>query len=290
VKFPRGQNIPLSPARRLVCDIMHASRRVPMIAMDRQLAIADVVKARRDMPVRPSWFAVFAKAYAIVSERNATLRQAYMSFPRPHLHQHGGNIAHLAIARPIGNEDGVLGLKIRHPERRPLAEIDTLIRRARTEPVERMPAFRRSLRLASLPTPVRRLAWWAALNVSANWRVKHFGTFGLTAVGALGAMQATLLSPLTTTLTYGKIAPDGSIPVRLFYDHRVLDGIGPARALADLERVLCGPILAEMRGERLRRRDDRCHTYGFPKKRRSPGSATHAQHTHEVITKRAASG
>jgi hypothetical protein len=258
--------------------------------MDRRLALADVVHARQTMPVRPSWFAVFAKAYALVSEQHAPLRRAYMSFPRPHLHQHAGTIAHLAIARPIGDEDGVLGLKIRHPERRPLAELDALIRRVRTEPVEEIAAFRRSLRLASLPTPVRRLAWWAALNVSANWRVKHFGTFGLTAVGALGAMQATLLSPLTTTLTYGEIAPDGSIAVRLFYDHRVLDGVGPARALVDLERALCGPILAEMRGERLRRRDGRRHIVGFPKKRRSPGSATHAQHTHEVITKLGASG
>jgi hypothetical protein len=54
---------------------------------------------------------------------------------------------------------------------------------------------------------------------------------------------------MTTTLTYGDFAPDGSILVRLFYDHRVLDGVGPAAALAELERVLCGPILAELRGE-----------------------------------------
>jgi hypothetical protein len=130
-----------------------------------------------------------------------------------------------------------------------LAEIDALIRRARTEPVERIADFRRALRLTALPTPIRRLAWWLALNVSAKWRAKHFGTFGLTSVGALGAMQADLLSPMTTTLTYGEFAPDGSIPVRLFYDHRVLDGLGPAAALADLQRVLCGPILAELRGD-----------------------------------------
>ncbi len=249
MKLPRGHTIPLSPARRLVCDIMHASRRVPLIAMERRLALADVVHARQALPVRPSWFAVFMKAYALVSQEHEPLRQAYMTFPRPHLHQHKCNIAHVAVARRIGDEDGVVGLKLRHPERRALIEMSDLIRRARTEPLECIAAFRRVMRLTRLPTPVRRLAWWTALNVSANWRLKYFGTFGLTSVGAVGAMQIQLLSPLTTTLTYGEFAPDGSIAVRLFYDHRVLDGVAPAAALADLERVMNGPILAELRRE-----------------------------------------
>jgi pyruvate/2-oxoglutarate dehydrogenase complex dihydrolipoamide acyltransferase (E2) component len=52
---------------------------------------------------------------------------------------------------------------------------------------------------------------------------------------------------LTSTLNYGVIAPDGSVDVRLTYDHRVLDGATVARALADLERVLNCEILAELR-------------------------------------------
>jgi hypothetical protein len=252
VKLPRGHTVALSPARKLICDVMQASRRVPLIAMERRLALADLVRARQALPVRPSWFAVFMKAYALVSEQHPPLRRAYMSFPRPHLHQHACTVAHLAVARRIGEEDGVLGLKVRQPERQSLTAIDALIRRARSEPVEQIKDFRRALRLSRYPTPVRRVAWWVALNVSANWRAKHFGTFGLTAVGALGTMQSHLLSPMTTTLTYGEFAPDGSIAVRLFYDHRVLDGVGPATALADLERVLCGPILAELRGELLK--------------------------------------
>jgi hypothetical protein len=52
---------------------------------------------------------------------------------------------------------------------------------------------------------------------------------------------------MTTTLTYGVFAEDGSVTVRLFYDHRVLDGVQPARALQDLEQTLCGPILEELR-------------------------------------------
>ena len=40
------------------------------------------------------------------------------------------------------------------------------------------------------------------------------------------------LSVLTTTLNYGVIAADGTVDVRLIYDHRVMDGSSVARALA----------------------------------------------------------
>ncbi len=55
------------------------------------------------------------------------------------------------------------------------------------------------------------------------------------------------LSPLTTTLNYGVIAANGDVPVRLIYDHRVMDGATVARALARLADVLDGAILGELR-------------------------------------------
>ena len=54
------------------------------------------------------------------------------------------------------------------------------------------------------------------------------------------------LSPLTTTITFGVIEPDGSVLVRLFYDHRVLDGVQPSEALRELEEALNGGILHEL--------------------------------------------
>ena len=59
--------------------------------------------------------------------------------------------------------------------------------------------------------------------------------------------SCTILSPLTTTLNYGVIAADGSVDVRIIYDHRVLNGSTVARALASLEAELTGPTLAELR-------------------------------------------
>lgn len=231
-----------------MCDLMHASRRVPLVAMERRLALGEVVRARQALAARPSWFAIFLKAYALVSEKNAPLRQSYLSFPYPRLYQHACTVGHVAVARKIGDEDAVVPLKISRPDRRPLMAIDAVIRRARTEPVERIAAFRRSLRLCRMPVPIRRLAWWVGLNVLPSWRQKHFGTFGVTGVAALGAASLHVASPLTSTIAFGVLDADGSVIVRLFYDHRVMDGIGPATALADLEQVMCGPILAELCG------------------------------------------
>src|SRR5262249_36504704 len=93
---------------------------------------------------------------------------------------------------------------------------------------------------------LRRLAWWAALDVSGHWRAQYGGTFGITGVAALGSASLTLLSPLTTTIAYGVFGVDGRLNVRLFYDHRVMDGVQPAAALEQLEEVLRGPIREEL--------------------------------------------
>lgn len=248
----RGRTIPLSPLRRVMCDLLHFSRQVPLVAIERRFDLGEVIAVRQRMQRRPSWFALFLKAYAQVAQRRDELRRSYLSFPWPRLHQHACNVANLAVARRIGEEDAVLGLQIRHPEQMPLAAIDAFIHRARTEPFERFGDFRRLVFMGRLPGPLRRLMWWAGLNVSGNWRALYAGTFGITGVAALGSASLHLLSPLTTTITYGVFEADGTVPVRLFYDHRVLDGVLPAEALQELEQAMRGSILEELRGATLR--------------------------------------
>jgi hypothetical protein len=230
-----------------MCDMMHASRRVPMVAVERQFRLAELIDARARLAVRPSWFALFLKGWAIVSSRRPELRQAYLPFPWPRIHEHACTVAHLAVARCIGDEDAVLALQIRNPEKKSLTEIDAIIRRSRTEPVEQFGDFRRALRLGRLPLPIRRFAWWVGLCTSGSFRARFAGTFGITGIAALGSTSLHLLSPLTTTLTYGVFTPDGTAPVRLFFDHRIMDGVQPAAALDDLEKVMCGEIRAELR-------------------------------------------
>jgi hypothetical protein len=51
---------------------------------------------------------------------------------------------------------------------------------------------------------------------------------------------------LTTTLNYGVIGDGSQVPVRIIYDHRVMDGPTVARALVALEQVLTTAIQAEV--------------------------------------------
>lgn len=231
-----------------MCDFLNCSRQVPLVAVERQVPLREVIEARQCIQPRPSWSAVFIKAYALVAERRAELRRAYLSFPWARLHQHACNVAHFTVARQIDGEEVVLTIQIRHPERLPLAEINARVRRAQSEPVMEIADFRRLRRVVLLPGPLRRLALQAGLGTSGNWRARFFGTFGVTSVATLGSTALIILSPMTTTLSYGVFAADGSLVVRLYLDHRVLDGVLGAEALHDLERTLRGPILDELRG------------------------------------------
>jgi pyruvate/2-oxoglutarate dehydrogenase complex dihydrolipoamide acyltransferase (E2) component len=43
------------------------------------------------------------------------------------------------------------------------------------------------------------------------------------------------------------IAGDGTVNVRIMYDHRVLDGSMVARTLGRMEEMLLGPVLDELK-------------------------------------------
>jgi hypothetical protein len=115
------------------------------------------------------------------------------------------------------------------------------------QPLEKVGIYRQALRVSRAPRPIRRLLWWSTLNISGFKRAKRFGTFGLTSYGALGAESLHPISPLTTTLTFGPISPEGDVVIKLIYDHRVLDGAYIARRLRDIEGALNGAILHELR-------------------------------------------
>src|SRR5262245_12643327 len=98
---PAGRSLPLSDTRRFICDLMHATQRVPRAALRRRMQLAPVIAARRAARPRPSWAAILLKAYAFVADARPELRRVYMPFPRPHLYEHPVNIASVAIERQI---------------------------------------------------------------------------------------------------------------------------------------------------------------------------------------------
>lgn len=210
------------------------------------MRLADVAAAREAVADRPGWPAVFLKAYARVAAEVPELRRAYVTLPRHHLYEYPTSVASVAVERDYGGEKAVFFGRIPDPAESPLAEIAARVRELAESPVEEVKSFRKMLRLGGLPRPLRRLILWLGLNLPRS-RGHQFGTFGLSVYSSLGSESLHPISPLTTLLTYGVIDPDGSVDVRLVYDHRVMDGATVARALARLEAVLTGPIRDELR-------------------------------------------
>jgi hypothetical protein len=247
-----GFSLPLSPPRRFLCDLLHFAKQIPSVPVQRRINVRRVAEARALAVPRPSWCAVFTKAYALVTNAWPQLRRCYLSFPTPRLYQHAASVASVAVERPFGDESAVFFAHLAGVEARPLATIDEKLDYYKTAPLKSIGAFRRALLVARLPLPARRLLWWTALNLSGRHRARLMGTFGVSVYAGLGAASLHPLSVLTTTLNYGVIDPSGDVDVRLVYDHRVLDGATVARALADLERVLNLEILAELQGSERR--------------------------------------
>ena len=228
--------------------MLHFGQKVPLVVLERRMQLGDVAQARAAVRIKPSWFAVFAKAYAIVSAQRPVLRRSYLSLPWPRFFEHARNIAVMPVERRLHDENVVLYVSLAEPEQQSLRQLDATIREHKNQPLEDDSFFRTQLWTSRLPRPLRRLLWWLGLNLLGRVRAYFYGTFGITSVSSFGSCLVTILPPLTTTVTYGVVEADGGVTVRLCFDHRVMDGAEPARALADLEDVLNREILAELRG------------------------------------------
>jgi hypothetical protein len=175
------------------------------------------------------------------------LRRSLFTFPFTHLHEHACTVAAVSAERHLPDGPAVLVFHVRQPESTPLTGIDAKFRRAKTAPVEELGEFRRLLRLARLPLPLRRLAWWLALRVVPRWREKYCGTFGATSTVSAGGTLVNPIAPMSAVFTFGPVGDDGSVLLRLVFDHRVMDGVAAARGLVETEAALRGPVLAELR-------------------------------------------
>jgi hypothetical protein len=242
----RGRAIKLSAARRLVGDLMRFSMKVPRVTVQRRMNLAPLLGARTAQQPRPSWTVLFLKGYALLCAETPEFRRAYVKLPWPQFYEYPASVASIAHEREHDGERAVLLSRIRAPERRSIGELDAAIRAARSTPVLEFGEFRRALRIARLPGPVRWLMMWLGLNIGRQ-RANYFGTFQLSVYSGLGAESLNPLTPLTTLLNYGPIGADGSVDVRIHYDHRVMDGANVARALERFEQILNGPVADEVR-------------------------------------------
>lgn len=243
----RGKIRRISVPRRLIGDMMWASTGVPFVSLKRKFDIRTLLEARDAVARPPGWAAIFVKAFGLVAKEQPVLRTLFTPWPWPHYYELPRSIGMVAIARVHNGEDCVLPQKValeEHPQA--LTEIDQLIRLARDAPVDEIGAFRKMLRAAAAPMPLRRLIWAFGLCVLRQ-RANYFGSFGVTSVAAYGGGELTALSPGPYILSYGTVAPDQTIDVLIRWDHRVTDGAPIAKALTRLEQVLNTEIAAELR-------------------------------------------
>jgi hypothetical protein len=230
----------------LVGDVAYFARYMPTFAVDRLVSLGELAALRGDATPHISWTVLFLKAYSLVAADCRPLRQAYLRWPWPHLVEHPSSVATVAINRrdEDRDEDRLCWGRFIEPERRSLVELQQELDRYQRDPIEDV--FRRQVQHSKLPRPLRRLIWWINLNLVVKKRAKRLGTFSMSTLAGLGAWNRSHPSILTTSLTYGPLGERGRMLVTLICDHRVLDGALAARALAQLEAALCGPITREL--------------------------------------------
>jgi hypothetical protein len=208
--------------------------------------LGEVVAARKRLAEPPAWVLLFSKAFAAVAARRPELRRTYLRLPWPLLWQADESVASIAVEREYHGEPGVFFGFLKAPDKQPLSHLATILHQWKTRPVEQIDHFRRQIRFTKLPLPFRRFLWWYATVWSGRVKSKYFGTFGVSLTGASGATGLNLIGPITTAMNTGVIQDDGSVDVRLNFDHRVLDGMPVARALEEMEETLRTDIVAEL--------------------------------------------
>lgn len=238
MRIPRSRNLPI--------DVLHFSRQVPSCAHDRIIDVSRLAELRDECPQRISWSLLFLKAYAMVAQQNAVLRQTWMKWPWPHIYQHPTNVAMLVTRREFRGAPWLFWARLQAADAQSLEELQQRLNRYQQEPPEK--AFRRQYLVSGLPTPLRRLLWWLTLNVSGEKRAARSGTFYLSTIAGTGAEIQHPPAFLTSGITYGPLDENGRTRVTLTYDHRLMDGACVGRFLAELDDALNGPIAQELAG------------------------------------------
>jgi hypothetical protein len=243
----KGRILPLSLARQMICDFLAISQPIPLAHGERRIDIRPLKAAVAAARPRPNWLPIFFKAYATVAAARPALRRMFVSWPWPRLYEHDENVGSIVISRQLEGDEALLFLQVPAPEKRTIAEIDLLIKEARIRPLEEIAGFRRQLRFARLPRFLRRTLYSAAMNWMTGQRVHYFGTFGMSVLASMGIANLSTWTPWTTMIHYTPFDDAGSMFLRIAIDHRVLDGLEVAHALREMEEVLNGTLLDEVR-------------------------------------------
>src|SRR5262245_9088885 len=153
----QGKRIRLSAARLFIGDLLRAAVSIPTVPVQRRMVLGELAAARTAHRERPSWSAMFTKAYARVVAATPALRRAYVKFPWPHLYEYPITVASIAVEREYQGEKAVFIARLRQPDQLPLLDVNRSIRHLKETPIDQVKDFRRALRVSRAPWPIRRL-------------------------------------------------------------------------------------------------------------------------------------
>src|SRR4051812_40514123 len=94
-----GRWVSLSPTRLFITDLLHVARQTPTVIAERTFDLHEVVAARASCTPKPSWVAIFLKAFGLVAARRAPLRRVFLSRPFERLYEHSCSIASFSVER-----------------------------------------------------------------------------------------------------------------------------------------------------------------------------------------------
>jgi hypothetical protein len=238
--------VPLSLPRRWMRELLFFTPGPYVTGGSSVLRLADVVAARRKHQPLIGWNAILLKGIALTAQRYPELKRCYMAVPSAHFYQHPHCVASIVVERDWEGERAPFFDQIDAPEHRPLRELDGMLRALKTLPLETVSGFRRLIRYARLPQPLRRLMFRLGYQFSGELRSRFFGTFLLNSISSRHGHTTQAVTPMATTFFYGPVEPNGHMTIQIFFDHRVMDGAAAGRLLVELNGVLCKDIVAEL--------------------------------------------
>lgn len=228
-------------------DVVHFGLKSPVMGGATTFHLKLVAAARRSRQPRILWMAIFVKAIAIAARRRPELRQCFIPFPWPHIYEHPESVIAAVIEREWRGSNGVFFDHLVGPDRQPLASIDAAIRGLMSWQVEAVGGYRRLIRITRLPLFIRRLIWRFVLYFSGRVRSRYIGTASVNSLPVRGATVLQSTTPLTLSIFFSPLKPNGEMEIQTFFDHRVIDGMDVNRLLKDLEATLNGEIADELR-------------------------------------------
>src|ERR1700752_954243 len=99
MKSVRGRYLPLSLPRRMVSDMLLAGQQLALIPGECRMQLADVVGARAAAWPKPSWLALFIKAFAKLAASRPEFRRVYLTWPWHRLYEYAGTIFSITMER-----------------------------------------------------------------------------------------------------------------------------------------------------------------------------------------------